>query len=138
MGANRKIIFIDYSEVYYSTVAGTDMPDRRAGKFVQIRNNNTEYLIFSPKEFTRYHADIVERFCTERGIVGLYNNTNKRFDILDPGWVVIGGGKFEMVRTTKYIRLYDDSMVYGRFDTKGLKKKILLIKGFSDYVVQIE
>jgi len=57
------VILIDYSEIYYSSVAKTAMPDKLTGKFVQIRNDNTEYLIFSPKEFTPYHANLVEQFC---------------------------------------------------------------------------
>lgn len=114
------------------------MPDKFTGKFVQIRNNNTEYLIFSPKEFTPYHANLVERFCSETGLNGSYNNEGKRFDIHDPAWFILGGGKFEIDKTGKYIRLYDNSMAYGRFDSKGLKEKILLIDEMSDYKVQIE
>lgn len=132
------VIFIDYSEIYYSSVAKTAMPDKLTGKFVQIRNDNTEYLIFSPKEFTPYHANLVERFCLETGLNGSYNTEGKRFDIYDPAWVIVGGGKFEIDKTGKYIRLYDNSMAYGRFDSKGLKEKILLIDEMSDYKVQIE
>jgi len=132
------VILIDYSEIYYSSVAKTDRPDKLTGKFVQIKNNNTEYLIFSPKELTPYHADLVERFCLETGLNGSYNTEGKRFDIHDPAWVIVGGGKFEIDKTGKYIRLYDNSMAYGRFDSKGLKEKILLIDEMSDYKVQIE
>jgi hypothetical protein len=132
------VILIDYSEIYYSSVAKTAMPDKLTGKFVQIRNDNTEYLIFSPKEFTSYHANLVERFCLETGLNGYYNTEGKRFDIHDPAWVIVGGGKFEIDKMGKYIRLYDNSMAYGRFDSKGLKDKILLIDEMSDYKVQIE
>jgi hypothetical protein len=132
------VIFIDYSGIYYSSVAKTAMPDKLAGKFVQIRNNNKEYLIFSPKEFTPYHANLVERFCLEKGLSGSYNIEGKRFDIHDPAWIIVGGGKFEIDKTEKYIRLYDNSMAYGRFDSRGLKEKILLIDKMSDYKVQID
>ncbi len=50
----------------------------------------------------------------------------------------MGGGKFEIDKAEKYIRLYDNSMAYGRFDNEGLKEKIFLINGMSDYKVQIE
>ena len=132
------VISIDYSEIYYSSVAKTPVPDKRTGKFVQIRHNDTEYLVFSPKEFAPYHADIVERFCLEKGLHGSYDSRSKRFDIHDPGWVIVGGGKFEIDKAEKYIRLYDNSMAYGRFDNEGLKEKIFLINGMSDYKVQIE
>lgn len=130
-----KVLFIDYAEAYYSGAAG--MPERRSGKFVQIRNGPVEYLVFSPKELTPYHAGIVERFCREKGLTGSYDAKSKRFDIEEPGWAVAGGGKFELDGKEKVIRFYDDSMAYGRFDPKGLKDKIRSIGRFSAYTVQI-
>ncbi len=133
-----QVIFIDYSEQYYSGVAQTAIPDKRSGKFVQIRNQSREYLLFSPKEFAPYHADIVKRFCKEKRLDGSYDSSGKRFTIHDSTWVIVGGGKFESDATKKYIRLYDDSMAYGRFDSKGLKEKVLLIDEFADYELTIE
>jgi Janus/Ocnus family (Ocnus) len=133
-----KVIFIDYSEIYYQDAAKTAVPDRRSGKFVQIRSNDTEYLVFSPKELTPYHAGLVERFCTEKGLKGSYDDKNKSFVVHEPDWVVVGGGKFEIDETEKHIRLYDNSMAYGRFDSKGLKEKIHSISGMSEYKVLIE
>jgi hypothetical protein len=133
-----KIVYIDYSEKYYIKFAGTDVPGQITGKFIQVKNLLTEYFIFSPKEFTPYHADIVKRFCTERGIQGIYRKTDKSYEVLDPDWVVAGGGKFAIDREKKNILLYDDSMAYGKFDKNGLKKKILSLEDFSGYEVQID
>ena len=137
-GVAVKVIFIDYSEKYFRDIAKTTVPDRRAGKFVQIRNNDMEYFVFSPKELTPYHADLVERFCAEKRLEGSYNEKNKSFIIHEPAWVVAGGGKFEIDKTEKLIRIYDNSMAYGRFDSEGLREKILSISGMSDYKVLIE
>ena len=133
-----KAIVIDYSEKYYPGRAKPAMPEKRSGKFVQVRNNETEYLVFSPKEFTPYHAGLVEQFCKEKGLKGAYDSKNKRFDIHEPAWIVVGGGKFERDDRERHIRLYDNSMAYGRFDSKGLREKILSTAGMSDYTVQIE
>jgi len=133
-----KVIFIDYSEIYYQDAAKTALPEKRTGKFVQIRNNDTEYLVFSPKELTPYHAGLVERFCAEKGLKGSYDDKNKSFAVHEPHWIVVGGGKFEIDSTEKYIRLYDDSMAYGRFDSSGLKEKIHSISALSGYTVLIE
>ena len=133
-----KFIYRDYSRIYYREI-GAALPDKIAGKFVQILNDSAEeHLVFSPKEGSPYHADIVGRFCTERRIPGVYNNAHKHFDIHDPEWTVVGGGKFERDRIKKQLRLYDDSMAYGKFNGQGLKKKILSISAFSGYNVQIE
>jgi hypothetical protein len=133
-----KIIFINYTQTYYQDTVHADVPEQYAGKFVHVRKGLTEYLVFSPKELTRFHADIVERFCTGYGIPGVYDNQHKRFDILNKDWVVIGGGKFEADRKKKLLRLYDDSLAYGKYDRRGMKEKILSIAEFSDYTVQIE
>ena len=133
-----RIIFIDYSETYCRDFAGTGMSERYTGKFVQIRRGSSEYLVFSPKECTRFHADIVRHFCEDRGIPGVFNSRSKSFDKRDPSWVVAGGGKFQIDRGKKLLRLFDNSMAYGKFDRRGLKERILSIKKLSDYKVKID
>src|SRR5512143_3787684 len=133
-----KIVLIDYSGFHDSGGAKTSFSDKRNGKFVQIKKGNTEYLVFSSKELALYHAYIVERFCLERGIRGAYEVEGKRFSIHDSGWVVVGGGKYEIDKELGYIRLYDDSVAYGKFDRKGLGEKIHTIDGFHDFEVRIE
>ncbi len=132
------MVFIDYSRLYYTAVAGTAVPTAITGKFVQIRNESTLYLVFSPKEFTKYHANIVERFCMDKGIEGNYDPEKKRYDIYDQAWKVLGGGKFEMDASRKTIKLYDNSMAYGKFDTTGLKETIGALPEFSGFKILLE
>jgi hypothetical protein len=68
----------------------------------------------------------------------VYNNAHKSFDIHDVEWAVIGGGKFERDRVKKQLRLYDESMAYGKFTREGLKEKILSLSAFSGYDVRVE
>lgn len=131
-----KTVFIDYSEIYYSGEKASP-PDKLSGKFVQLRRDDVEYLVFSPSGLTAYHAGIVERFCRDRDIDGVYNIEKKRFDIHDPAWTVAGGGKFDIDRPGKRLRLYDNSMAYGRFDSMGLKERILHVDALKDYSVLI-
>ncbi|MDQ7786302.1 MAG: hypothetical protein RDU01_01720 [Thermodesulfovibrionales bacterium] len=133
-----KFTIIDYSDLYYIKFAPPRKPKRIDGKFVQMRHEGMEYLVFSPKEFSKYHADIVKTYCQGKGIDGVYDAQAKRFDIDDPAWVIIGGGKFVMNREEKVIRLYDNSMAYGRFEARGLKEKVLSVKRMSGYRVEIE
>jgi hypothetical protein len=129
---------IDYSPLYYTEIAKTDVPPVIIGKFVQIRNGSMEYLVLSPKEFTKYHANIVERFCLDKGLVGSYDPDGKRYDIYDQEWVVIGGGKFEIDLTKQTIRFYDDSMGYGKFDSRGLPEKVSSICAYSGYAIMLD
>lgn len=109
-----------------------------SGKFLQIINDDTEYLLFSPRDLTPYHSDLLERFSGEKGIKGSFDSERKRFNIGDASWRVVGGGKFDIDPVSRSVRLYDDSMAYGKFDPAGLKEKVLRIKGLAGYRVIIE
>ena len=132
------IVFIDYTHLYYTAIAKTGVPPARSGKFVQIRHGSTEYLVFSPTEFTKYHANIVERFCLDRGVEGGYDSGGKHYNISDRAWIVTGGGKYEIDTDRKTIKLYDKSMAYGKFDIPGLHDKIRSLPEFHDFAVRIE
>ena len=132
------IELIDYTQLYFTAIAKTDVPPVIIGKFVQIRNESMEYLVLSPKDFTKYHADIVERFCLDKGIEGSYDPDRKRYDIFDQEWDIVGGGKFEIDATKQTIRFYDESMVYGRFDSRGLPEKLSSFPPFSGFSVMLD
>lgn len=129
---------IDYTPFYYTSLAGTPIPPATTGKFVQIRNGNALYLVLSPKEFTKYHANIVERFCMDKGVEGSYNAKRDTFTITDQAWQVIGGGKFERDSNKIAVKLYDNSMAYGKFDATGLKEMLGSLPEFSGYSIVID
>jgi hypothetical protein len=132
------MVLIDYIPFYFTSIAQTAVPPLVAGKFVQIRNGNALYLIFSPKEFTKYHANIIERFCMDKGIEGSYDAKREKFFIPDQAWVIVGGGKFERDGHKKTIKLFDNSMAYGKFTSEGLKEALAASPEFSGYTVTIE
>jgi hypothetical protein len=132
------MVFMDYTHLYYTAMARTGVPPARSGKFVQIRHGSTEYLVFSPKEFTKYHSNIVERFCLDKGIEGAYDSEGKRYDISDRAWIVAGGGKYEIDAGKRTMKLFDNSMAYGKFDIAGLKEKILSLPEFNAFTLRIE
>ncbi len=132
------MVFFDYSKLYYTQVAKTAVPPVVSGKFVQIRNETTFYLVLSPSEFTKYHANIVERFCLDEGIEGSYDPEKKRYDIHDQAWKITGGGKFDLDTNKKAITFYDNSMAYGRFNEPLLEEMIGALPEFSGFTVLIE
>jgi hypothetical protein len=132
------LTFLDYTSFYYTSIAGAPVPSVTTGKFVQIRNGSTIHLVLSPRELTKYHANIVERFCMDKGIEGAYDSRREKFSIHDQAWEIIGGGKFERDANTKAIKLYDNSMAYGKFDATGLKALLGTLPEFTGYSVTIE
>ena len=133
-----KIIFYRDTRTVSRRSTRKTMPGKATGKFVQLRAASAEYFVFAPLEVCRYHADILERFCNKRGIPGIYHDTEKRYEILDDAWSVIGGGKYILDTAQRHIRLFGNSMAYGNFDRSGMKKKILSSRKFSGYDVLIE
>ena len=129
---------IDYTPLYYVSIAGAAVPVVVTGKFVQIRNGSMLYLVLSPREFTKYHANIVERFCMDKGIEGSYDSKGEKFTINDQAWVIVGGGKFERDANKKTIKLYDNSMAYGKFDPLGIREMLGALSEFSGYDITIE
>lgn len=131
--------FIDYSSVYFTTIAKKPTPSQRGGKFVQIINHSTkdEYLVLSPKELSIYHANIVERFCMLNGnIPGSYNTKKDFFEIQDPDWEVIGGGVWAIDEENKSLTLGGESKMYGTFHGSNLQKKFLDAK--INYYAQLQ
>ena len=132
------LVLTDYTKLYYQEMLKIPVPPKVTGKFVQIRHESTEYLIFSPEELTKYHANIVERFCFDKGLEGGYDAKGTRFEIADRAWSVSGGGKYEMNTGRKFIRLYDNSMAYGKFGKQILADKLRSFAELAGFVVMIE
>ncbi|KWT94348.1 hypothetical protein [Candidatus Magnetominusculus xianensis] len=127
---------IDYSDYYFRTKLKEALPPQRSGKFVQIRENPVaEFIVLSPSGFSTYHADIVRHFCSQTGIMGIYNNEHKHFDISDPKWRVIGGGKWSIDEGLKTLRLYGYSQAYGSFNPLGLTEGLSKINSLSGYEI---
>ena len=130
--------FLDYTPFYFTSIAVTAVPPVTTGKFVQIRNGSTLYVVLSPKELTKYHANIIERFCMDKGIEGSYDAKREKFTIADRAWEILGGGKFERDANKKTIKLYDNSMAYGKFKAEGLKETLTSLPEFAGYEVIID
>ncbi len=132
------VTLIDYVSFYYTSLAKEPAPSIITGKFVQIRHGNSLYLVFAPQGLSHYHANIVERFCSDKGIDGSYDSERKKYNVHDKDWIVAGGGKFAIDRMQKTLKLYDDSMAYGKFNKTGLRDAIETLREFSDFTIQVE
>ncbi len=131
--------FIDFSDIYYGTITKKGKPWKRKGKFIQLRNNGTEYLVLSPISLAPFHANILERFCLTNGIYGRYTNSKmEKFEIDDFEWEVVGGGHWEMDDDKKILVLSGASYVYGRFAPSRLREKIRAVDALKGYKVVIK
>jgi hypothetical protein len=119
------IELVDYSEAYFTHILGRGIPPLRVGKFVQVRTKRSEHIVLAPKGFTTYHADIVERFADSRSLLGMMNKADMFYEIIEPGWWVVGGGYWQIEDERKQLKLGSDSKAYGRFDRETLEDRSL-------------
>jgi hypothetical protein len=93
------------------------------GKFLQLRLDDTEYLLFAPQQRHRYHNQILAEFLQQRGIEHHWA-TPERLEVSSARVDVLGGGRFRVDEREGLLELWDDSHAYGRFQEQDLKKRI--------------
>lgn len=130
----RKLFVIDLSPPPEGGTAAAT----RGGKFVVLSDGAADYLVLSATKIHPYHANIVERFCGDRGIAGRYFKRPTGFFVTDPRWEVLGGGKWEADDGGRRLLLYDESSAYGRFPDERLGERVAATDPFRGFRVTID
>ncbi len=128
-----EIDVIDYSRIAFRTV----LPLRRKGKFIQVTDGDTVYVVLAPYELASHHAVILERFCKQQEMKGIWIRKPSVFRILGGEWKVLGGGHFVLDDEERFLRLFGESTSYGSFDRDGLKGKLVTVPAFVGYSIWI-
>ena len=89
------------------------------GKFLQLRLAARDYILFATAAECRYHNQILARFLSEQGIPHRWEQA-VNLVVDQPGLAVIGGGRFRLDVNRESLHVWDDSSVYGRFDSSRL------------------
>lgn len=106
-----------------SPVSDKQGPSAFRGKFLQLVWRGQEYLLFALFQRHAYHNQILAEFCNNNAIPCRWA-TEELLVVDTPELTVIGGGRFEISPSRKSLALWDNSQIYGRFQTKGLADKI--------------
>jgi hypothetical protein len=111
------------SSVIVSDLPGDDAAGHQIidGKFLQLRLNGQEHLVFASLGLHRYHNQILGHFAETQGITHRWTD-GVTLELDAPGLEVLGGGRFRL--DPQCLRLFGDSQVYGRFDPDGLAQRI--------------
>lgn len=133
-GADAGFRVVDFSGVHFRD----GVPPERRGKFLQIvEGGDAEVLVLSPYGLSKYHAQILERYCAENGIEGRYLRTPEYYLADGAGIEVVGGGHWRIDDRNRQLLLYGESTAYGRFDAEGLPGKIGSLPGYRGYDVSV-
>ncbi|GAB4489895.1 MAG: hypothetical protein OHK006_22080 [Thermodesulfovibrionales bacterium] len=124
-------LFVDYSGCISAAGASADCPPESYGKFIQVRNSRSEYLVCALTTAMPYHANIAERFFSTQGVPGRFNAKRDFFEVADSGWTVVGGGVWRLTAQEQTLTLSGSSQAYGRFEARGLQENIRRAPGME-------
>ncbi|MFZ0788844.1 MAG: hypothetical protein WAM94_04385 [Chromatiaceae bacterium] len=93
------------------------------GKFVQLRLETRDCLLFAAATHYHYHSQIFARFLTDEGIAIRIEGDSWRVAD-DAGVTVTGGGRFLLDPDSRSLRVWGNSSVYGPFDAALLADQL--------------
>jgi len=130
-------VVVDFSD-------GSEIPDAGEAhdkplvcKMMIIAIAGTAHLVFGPVSEFGYHADLVDRFCSQRDIAAAWVRKPDIVEILQQDVQIRGGGWMKIDRSKSLIEIYGRSTAYGRFDKKLLKLLVDREPFFSNSRVRI-
>ena len=130
---HRPLRCIDYAPVHFAA-AGEAVPEEHKGKFVVLDGPKESYFILSPKQLSKYHANIIERFCAyDGGPAYNMNESGEHCTLLDGSWTIRGGGKYVWSRPSRTLRIGGTSMAYGPVDCNYLCGRLSVVDTFIGY-----
>ena len=107
-------------------------------KFLLVEHLDTLLMLIGEVEEFRYHAMLLNRFCSSRNIPASWAKKNEYLEVFDQGVQIRGGGWLEVVPSQQYARVYGSSSAYGPFETVTLRQIVDLHPFFEGFQVQIQ
>ncbi len=125
---------VDYSPVLYKA----EMPPVRQGKFLQlVEGGENETLVLSPYGLSKFHAQILERYCLRNDLDGRYLRKPEYYSVPGADIEVVGGGHWKIDDPGLRLELNGESTAYGRFDPDGLAEKIGALAAYRGYRIVV-
>jgi hypothetical protein len=122
IGARFVLNVVDYIETFYEILQSAEVPNCVDGKLVMVANAQDRFCIFAPRALAPFHANIVDRFLTLRGVPGRYNHQRDEYWSGDPAWTVPGGAQFRLEE--RRLDLFGFSLCYGGLDLDNLANQL--------------
>ena len=117
------------------------LADAPGGKFVVLSHGKDLHFVAAPVASHPYHANIVFSFIQESGRGQATLTAPTQCLIHTEGWKVLGGGRYEIDRHAKALRLSDKSTAYGKYPAKAVQlqvESLLKALGLPDFKLRME
>jgi hypothetical protein len=102
-----------------------------------VTDGEIEYVVLAPYELATHHAVILERFCIQQEVRGLWIRKPSVYRILGGEWEILGGGHFVVDDEERFLKLFGESTSYGSFDRDGLREKLSTLPTLEGYSILI-
>ena len=107
-------------------------------KFMLIINDGTAYFVVGDLSEYPYHANLVDRFCNDRGIPAVWKRKPDVVEILNKETQLKGGGLIDIDEIKKVVKIYGYSTAYGPMNIEYLKGFVVNHPFFSEYSVRFK
>lgn len=128
---------VDFSDGSETLDVGEEHDKPLVCKMMVIAVSGTIHLVFGPVSEFGYHANLVDRFCSQRDIAAAWVRRPDIVEILEKDVKLHGGGWMKIDRSKSLIEIYGRSTAYGRFDKEQLKSLVKREPFFSNSRVRI-
>ena len=128
---------VDFSDGSEISAVGEAHDKPLVCKMMVIAVSETIHLVLGPVSEFGYHADLVDRFCSQRDIAAAWVRKPDIVEILQQDVQIRGGGWMKIDRSNSLIEIYGGSTAYGRFDKEMLKLLVDREPFFSSSRVRI-
>jgi hypothetical protein len=128
---------VDFSDGSETPDEGEAQDKPLVCKMMIIAVSGTTHLVFGPVSEFGYHANLVDRFCSQRDIAAAWVRKPDIVEILEKDVKLGGGGWMKINKPESLIEIYGRSTAYGRFDKEQLKLLVDREPFFSNSRVRI-
>ncbi len=135
-GAESQVIDLASHVGVESTPSGTN--GHRKCKFILIEYSGSHILVFGDLGSYRYHANLLRRYCEQRGIETSWEHEPDLLESRDPALRVLGGGMLELDTAGKSATFSGASKAYGSCPWRLLETVIVSDPILSAMTVRIE
>lgn len=123
---------------YNGAITSDSDTGRKVTKFLLVEHLDTLLMLIGDVGEFRYHAQLLDRFCSNREIPAAWIKQNEYLEVYDKSLHIRGGGWMELTPERHFARIYGSSSAYGPYETVTLRQIVDLHPFFEGFQVQIE
>jgi hypothetical protein len=129
-------MIIDYTDLHLMTFKGGGEVILTC-KFVTMLVEGTPHLVVGLVTEFPYHANLIDRFCSERNIASAWEHKPDLVEVYDASVEIHGGGWMRIDPINRHIKIYGRSTAYGTYDRDFVTDVISNHQEYSDFSLQL-